>query len=132
MTAISIEGARFDDPDEAMRIRFAARLMAWGTLSALPGPAAAAVVAALIFASWGITMALGGAGPVAPHWFYIPVFIAGLRFGPWAAFGVGGVVMVVAGPLLPLTLNPTTPQATSDWVSRGIFFIVIGQLVTLL
>jgi signal transduction histidine kinase len=40
--------------------------------------------------------------------------------------------MYVAGPLLPLSYNPTVAQATSDWVSRGIFFIVIGQFVTLL
>jgi diguanylate cyclase (GGDEF)-like protein/PAS domain S-box-containing protein len=40
--------------------------------------------------------------------------------------------MFVAGPLLPADVGTNTPQALSDWVSRGIFFILIGQFVTLL
>ena len=36
----------------------------------------------------------------------------------------------VAGPLLPADVATHTPQALSDWVSRGIFFVVIGQFVT--
>ncbi len=110
----------------------ASLLIKWGTLNVLPAPAAAAVIVVLLFVSWGVTILLGGAGPVAPHWFYIPVFIAGLRFGPWGALATGVTSMVVAGPLLPLSFNPTTAQVASDWVSRGIFFVVIGQLVTLL
>jgi signal transduction histidine kinase len=110
----------------------AATLMSWGTLSALPAPVALAVIALLIGISWGVTIPLGGAGVVAPHWFYLPIFMAGLRFGPLGALIAGGASMYVAGPLLPLSYNPTVAQATSDWVSRGIFFIVIGQFVTLL
>jgi diguanylate cyclase (GGDEF)-like protein/PAS domain S-box-containing protein len=115
----------------ARRRRMATRLMTWGTLSALPSPAAAGVIAGLIGLSWLVTILLGGAGLVAPHWFYLPVFLAGLRFGPWGALASAATSMVVAGPLLPLSFNPTTPQTTSDWVRQGIFFIVIGQLVTL-
>ena len=36
----------------------------------------------------------------------------------------------MAGPLLPADVATHTPQALSDWVSRGIFFVVIGQFVT--
>lgn len=114
------------------RRSFASTLMSWGTLSALPTPGAIAVIVLLIGISWVVTIPLGGAGVVAPHWFYIPIFMAGLRFGPLGALAAGGVSMYVAGPLLPLSYNPTVAQATSDWVSRGIFFIVIGQFVTLL
>jgi diguanylate cyclase (GGDEF)-like protein/PAS domain S-box-containing protein len=79
-------------------------------------------------------MLLGGGGIVAPHWFYIPIFMAGLRFGPFGAILAGGIALVVAGPLLPdhFTNGVAFPQAMSDWVSRGIFFIVIGVFVTLL
>jgi signal transduction histidine kinase len=117
---------------ESTEKTFASRLMAWGTLSALPWPGALAVIVVLIGISWGVTIPLGGAGIVAPHWFYIPIFMAGLRFGPLGALVAGGSSMIIAGPLLPLSFSPTVAQATSDWVSRGIFFIVIGQFVTLL
>ncbi len=129
---VAINGADHVDDLPKFKRPFAATLMSWGTLSALPAPVAVAVIALLIGISWGVTVPLGGAGVVAPHWFYIPIFMAGLRFGPFGALIAGGASMYVAGPLLPLSFNPTVQQATSDWVSRGIFFIVIGQFVTLL
>jgi diguanylate cyclase (GGDEF)-like protein/PAS domain S-box-containing protein len=56
--------------------------------------------------------------------------MAGLRFGPSGALAAAVISMYVAGPLLPADVATHTPQALSDWVSRGIFFIVIGQFVT--
>src|ERR1035437_2038521 len=132
MAAIGMTPIGTDQKVERTEKTFASTLMTWGTLSALPWPAALAVIVVLIGVSWGVTIPLGGAGVVAPHWFYIPIFMAGLRFGPLGALVAGGVSMFVAGPLLPLSFNPTVAQATSDWVSRGIFLIVIGQSVTLL
>jgi diguanylate cyclase (GGDEF)-like protein/PAS domain S-box-containing protein len=120
--------------NETIRKPLAVRFVAIGTLSSLPAPAAVAVIAALTASSWGVAMLLGGGGVVAPHWFYIPIFMAGLRFGPIGALLAAGIAMEVAGPLLPdhFVNGVAFPQATSDWVSRGIFFVVIGQFVTLL
>ena len=132
MAAIGMAPIGTDQKVERTEKAFASTLMTWGTLSALPWLAALAVIVVLIGVSWGVTIPLAGGGVVAPHWFYIPIFMAGLRFGPLGALVAGGVSMFVAGPLLPLSFNPTVAQATSDWVSRGIFFIVIGQFVTLL
>jgi diguanylate cyclase (GGDEF)-like protein/PAS domain S-box-containing protein len=106
------------------------KLISWITLSALPGWSAAAVIGVMFPVSWAAAFYLGGGTLVAPHWFYVPVFLAGLRFGPVGALLAGVVSTFVAGPLLPADSATGAPQAVSDWVSRGIFFILIGQFVT--
>ena len=103
------------------------RIIAAVTLMNLPAPAALAVIAGLTTLSWVAAYYLGGETDVAPHWFYIPVFLAGLRFGPAGAVVTAVVSTFVAGPLLPADVSTNTPQALSDWVSRGIFFVVIGH-----
>jgi diguanylate cyclase (GGDEF)-like protein/PAS domain S-box-containing protein len=108
------------------------RFIASITLMNLSAPAAVVVIVGLIGASWVAAYYLGGGTNVAPHWFYVAVFLAGLRFGPFGALVAAAASMFVAGPLLPADVATNTPQALSDWVSRGIFFILIGQFVTLL
>jgi diguanylate cyclase (GGDEF)-like protein/PAS domain S-box-containing protein len=100
------------------------------TLMNLSAPMALVVIALLTALSWVAAYFLGGGTNVAPHWFYIPVFMAGLRFGPFGALAIAVISMFVAGPLLPADVATHTPQLLSDWVSRGVFFIVIGQFVT--
>jgi diguanylate cyclase (GGDEF)-like protein/PAS domain S-box-containing protein len=106
------------------------RIIASITLMNLSAPMALVVIALLTALSWVAAYFLGGGTNVAPHWFYIPVFLAGLRFGPFGALAIAVISMFVAGPLLPADVATHTPQALSDWVSRGIFFVVIGQFVT--
>jgi diguanylate cyclase (GGDEF)-like protein/PAS domain S-box-containing protein len=106
------------------------RILSAVTLADLSAPAALGVIAALTVLSWVAAYFLGGGTNVAPHWFYIPVFLAGLRFGPFGALLTAVISTFVAGPLLPADVATHTPQALSDWVSRGIFFVVIGQFVT--
>jgi PAS domain-containing protein len=106
------------------------QILAAVTLADLSAPVALGVIAALTVLSWVAAYFLGGGTNVAPHWFYIPVFLAGLRFGPLGALVTAVISTFVAGPLLPADVATNTPQALSDWVSRGIFFVVIGQFVT--
>jgi diguanylate cyclase (GGDEF)-like protein/PAS domain S-box-containing protein len=106
------------------------RVIASITLMNLSAPMAILVIALLTFASWFAAYFLGGGTNVAPHWFYVPVFLAGLRFGWRGALLVAVISTFVAGPFLPANVATHTPQALSDWVSRGIFFVVIGQFVT--
>jgi diguanylate cyclase (GGDEF)-like protein/PAS domain S-box-containing protein len=106
------------------------RIISSLTLMNLSAPMALLVIALLTALSWAAAYFLGGGTNVAPHWFYIPVFMAGLRFGPSGALAIAVISMFVAGPLLPADVATHTPQLLSDWVSRGIFFIVIGQFVT--
>jgi signal transduction histidine kinase/ActR/RegA family two-component response regulator len=102
------------------------------TLVDLSGPAALLAVAAMVFGSWLIAYYLGGGTNVAPHWFYLPIFLAGLRFGLVGALVTGIIATFVAGPLLPADVATHSPQLLSDWVSRGIFFVLIGLFVTAL
>ncbi len=106
--------------------------MAWLTLSELPAPVALLVIGVLFPISWAAADYLGGASVVAPHWFYIPVVLAALRFGLFGALAAGLTATVVAGPLLPADVATGASQAASDWVSRGVFFVLIGELVAYL
>ena len=119
-----------DQRVETAQKPFALRLIGWATLTNLPAPAALAVIAGLLVGCWCAAYFFGGGTVVAPHWFYIPVFLAGLRFGPTGALVTAVISMFVAGPLLPADVATNAPQALSDWVSRGIFFVLIGQFVT--
>jgi len=100
------------------------------TLSDLPIPAALTIIAGLIAMSWWATILVGGGTVVAPLWYFVPIFLAGLRFGSLGALLAGVVTTVLTGPFLPAVIATHTPQATSFWLSRGIFFIILGQFVT--
>ncbi len=106
------------------------RLIGWLTLSSAPAPVALVVIATLFPVVWAVAYLLGGADSVSPLWMFIPIFLAGLRFGPVGALVAGLMATVIAGPLLPGDAATAAPQATSDWVSRGIFFVLIGEFVT--
>ncbi len=108
------------------------RVIAWMTMADLPAPAALAIIAVLFPTSWLAAVSLGGGSVVAPLWFYLPVFLAGLRFGPFGALWAGLVATIVAGPLLPADAATGAMQPTSVWVSQGIFFVLIGEFVTYL
>jgi diguanylate cyclase (GGDEF)-like protein/PAS domain S-box-containing protein len=84
--------------------------------------------------SWLLTIALGGAGVVAPHWFYLPIVLTAYRFGPRATLAVSCVTAFVCGPLLPdhFANGVAVDQATSDWVTRGIAFVLLGQAIAFL
>ena len=97
-----------------------------GGLLAHPPAVSVAVVALLLVLSFGLTVALGGAHRVAPHWFYAPILLAGVRFGLAGAFPVAAVATLLAGPLTPGDVEAGTPQDPTDWLVRGLFFVIIG------
>jgi EAL domain-containing protein (putative c-di-GMP-specific phosphodiesterase class I) len=90
----------------------------------------AAVIAGLLVASWALARGVGGAN-VPPEWFYVPIMLAAVRFGPLGAFVAAAVSMVAAGPLLPMDVHTMAAQPAQDWVTRGVFFILVGQVVAL-
>jgi diguanylate cyclase (GGDEF)-like protein len=83
-------------------------------------------IAALLWGSFLITWAAGGASHLPPHWYYVPVLLAGARFGPWGAIGTGFISGLLAGPFTPADVATETAQPFSDWGTRTFFFISIG------
>lgn len=84
--------------------------------------------------SWQLSIDLGGAGVVAPYWFFLPIVLAAYRFGHRATGLTSVVATVFAGPLLPghVVQGVGVAQTTSAWVARGLAFVVFGQVMTLL
>jgi signal transduction histidine kinase len=90
---------------------------------------AIAIVALLLGLSWLVSFALGGAGRVPPHWFYVPVLVAAARFGVAGAAATAVVAGLLAGPLLPLDVATGARQHVLDWSGRLGFFLGIGLVM---
>jgi signal transduction histidine kinase/ActR/RegA family two-component response regulator len=88
-----------------------------------------AIVAALLGLSWLVSYALGGAGRVPPHWFYVPVLVAAAPFGLVGAAATAVVAGLIAGPLLPLDVATVEQQQVLDWSGRLGFFLGIGLVM---
>jgi diguanylate cyclase (GGDEF)-like protein len=87
-------------------------------------------IAALLWGSFLITWAAGGTSHLPPHLFYVPVLLAGARFGPWGAITTGVLSGILAGPLTPSDVATEAVQPFSDWGTRTFFFILIGLFFT--
>jgi diguanylate cyclase len=77
-------------------------------------------------ASWVATYLLGGARQVVPHFYYVPILFAAVRFGPVAALVTAVASGVLAGPLTYLDVAGQTPQESARWLTRTAFFTTIG------
>ncbi|MFP4513165.1 MAG: putative bifunctional diguanylate cyclase/phosphodiesterase [Acidimicrobiales bacterium] len=95
--------------------------------------ALALTVLVVLFAlSYATGYLFGGAAKVAPHWFYLPVLFAGVRFGLWGVVVAAPAAGLLAGPLLPADVASGTRQPASDWLSRGVAFVLVGAFVSIL
>ena len=92
-------------------------------LHGVPKITGLAVVVAGLLGSYLIVYLIGGAGRVAPHFFYLPILFAGVRFGPAGGAATAIVSAALAGPAMPLDVEQGTPQHMSEWVSTGGFFL---------
>ena len=99
-------------------------LRAW--VAASPSAALALIVVALA-TSWVATYLLGGAQNVVPHWYYVPILFAAVRFGPLAAVIVGVISGLLAGPATYLDVATATAQEPHRWLTRMGFFVLIGS-----
>jgi signal transduction histidine kinase len=93
-------------------------------------PAAAGLTVALALGvSWLVSYALGGAGRVPPHWFYIPILLASARFGLVGSAVTAAAAGILAGPFLPLDVANGTAQNVIDRTGRAGFFMGIGLVM---
>lgn len=88
--------------------------------------ASALVVAAMLLASWLLTYLSGGTSHMPTPWFYIPIILAGARFGLTAGAVTAIASGVLAGPLMPADAATETSQSIATWGVRAVAFLVIG------
>jgi signal transduction histidine kinase len=81
--------------------------------------------------SWLVANLVGGAGVVAPHWFYLPLLYSAARFGCLGAGASAVAAGLLAGPLTPLDVAAGLAQQPEDWITRATFFLIIGQAMAL-
>jgi EAL domain-containing protein (putative c-di-GMP-specific phosphodiesterase class I) len=89
---------------------------------------AGTAITLLLAAVWAVTYLAGGTRTVLPHLFYVPIMLAGLRFGPRGGIVAALAATVLCGPLMPLDVGAGAPQPSPAWVSRGAFFLIVGTL----
>jgi hypothetical protein len=87
---------------------------------------AALVICSVLGASWLPTYLAGGASKMPPLWFFVPILLAGVRFGATGAVMAAIAATLLAGPLTPDDVARHAAQAQSDWLIRGGFFAGIG------
>lgn len=80
----------------------------------------------LLLAGFTLTWLLGGASSYPPHWFYVPIMFAGIRFGLAGAVPVAIAAGILVGPLTPADVATGAAQPLSDWATRGVFFVAVG------
>lgn len=98
-------------------------------LSVMRPVAAMVAIGSTIVLGWIALYLAGGAGHVPPHWFYIPILLAAVRFSI-----VGGVITalvsgIVTGPLMASDVALGISQAPSDEIVRTVSFVVIGAFM---
>ena len=71
----------------------------------------------------------GGLKFVYSHAMYLPIVLAGFRFGMLGGTLAGGLGGLVLGPFMPLLVNPYEPQVAHAWLYRMAFFAFIGFVV---
>lgn len=87
------------------------------------------VVVGMLVVAWIAVHASGGSKTALPHAFYLPVVIAGARFGWVVATSTAVVAGIACGPLMPLDVATGADQSPTNWAIRLGFFVVVA-LVT--
>lgn len=95
-------------------------------------PVAVVTIAGWLVGIWGASFAVGGTSTVPPHAFYFPILFAAVRFGAPGAAATAVVASLLAGPLLPADVASGETQPLSDWLTRSLFFVAIGQTFSVL
>ncbi|MGB6056652.1 MAG: hypothetical protein WBF71_00200, partial [Microthrixaceae bacterium] len=75
---------------------------------------AAALVLLGLLLGWIVTFTFGGAGNMPPHYFYVPILLAGIRFGASGALLAAVASGLLVGPLTYADVATRTPQELSD------------------
>jgi EAL domain-containing protein (putative c-di-GMP-specific phosphodiesterase class I) len=93
---------------------------------------AAGVVLAALTACTALSLAAGEATLTPKYWFFFPIMLAAARFRWRGALVTSLAATVLAGPVLPSTVPVSNAQELASWLTRGLFFVVMGQVLAAL
>jgi diguanylate cyclase (GGDEF)-like protein len=91
-----------------------------------------AVVAILLVLCWVPSIAVGGEAVLPPLLLALPVLLVAGRAGLRPALVVAVLAGIAAGPLTPADVAAHTPQQTSSWVLRTVFFAALAAAIAVL
>ena len=89
------------------------------------------ITLALLAAAHALVWTTGGTHGPYLHITYIPILLAAVTGGVRAAVVTSLIATVLMGPLMPLDVEQSIPQATGAWLFRGAFFVFIGAFVAI-
>lgn len=66
------------------------------------------------------------------HFYYIPILIAAIFLGPVAGILTALGAALLGGPVMPASISEHLMQPLGDWLTRGVFFVLVGGLAGVL
>jgi peptidoglycan/LPS O-acetylase OafA/YrhL len=91
-----------------------------------------AVVSAGLAVCTGLCLVLGEATLTPKYWFFFPIMVAAARFRWRGALITALAATVLAGPVIPSPIPVSASQELASSLTRGIFFVVMGQVLAAL
>jgi EAL domain-containing protein (putative c-di-GMP-specific phosphodiesterase class I) len=90
------------------------------------------VVTASLAVCFVASYALGNAVVSPRYWFFFPIMLAAARFRWRGALITSIVAALLAGPALQTSVPLSEAEELRSWISRGLFFVVMGQVLAAL
>lgn len=85
----------------------------------------------MLLGSYLIEVALNGAETFEPLWALFPISYAAWRLSRVETAVTVAAAIVATGPLLPADVVAQQPQGIEEWLSRGVFFALLGIFLVL-
>ena len=89
-------------------------------------------IAVQLVACLALSWLLGGTEGFAPHWYYLPIIFAAVRFGVLGAFLTAGAAAVLAGPFTAQDIDQGVGQPVTQLATQAVAFVVVGVGVALI
>lgn len=87
-----------------------------------------AVISGLLLLSTAIVYVTGGTSYAFPYLQLIPVLVAAARYEIAGGLIVGVIASLLLGPYMPMDVDAGTAQSTTNWLTRMVFFLLLGGM----
>lgn len=90
--------------------------------------AAVLLLVVLLLAGAAVVYLTGGTSYVWVHLMYVPIILAAMLFRVPGGVVTGLIAGVMVGPFMPLDVGKQLSQETVNWLTRTLFFVLMGGL----